>query len=1147
MSVRFIYGRAGSGKSHFCLEDIKTKVESYDNAPFILLVPEDFSFQSEKELIKVVGELGIMKARVLSFKRMAYTVLSEMGGLTRQHMNNAGKCMMIYHIMDELKGELTVFSKAVKMQGFVNTISDIITELKIYGISPEILEKASEKIEGDEILKSKLQDINRVFSKFEDTLHEKYIDSDDDISILAQNMDGCPLFDGAEVWVDGFSMFTPQQYVVLEKLLTKARRVNITLCMDSSNIPTVKRSDIFLSSHDIESRVLAIVRDNNITLDEPVELNGDVCVKFKDNPELAHLEKNMFAFPYSTYEDESKYISIFKTINRYSEVESIARDIVRLSRDEGIRFGDAAVVTKDVEGYEKLIGAIFTEYGIPYFFDTKRDIIGNPLIVLILSAIEILAGNWKYESVFRYLKTGLLNIEREDIDMLENYVLAAGIKGRRWSDGKPWEFWPDYSFQGEMREDEKERLSRVNIIRDNICLPLLSLDSQVKNKKAVDICAAVFSFLCNLGIHDRIKEMVEKYIENGELDLASEYSKVWNIMVETLDQIVEVIGNEEINMEQFLKVLSIGFREYKIMLIPPSLDQVIFGNIESIKSHNIKVLYIIGANDGIIPSQSLDEGILSDSEREILNSLGLELAPTTRDKVFQEQFLLYTTLTRTNKYLNISYPIADYEGKAMRPSIIISRLKKIFRNISELSNITMGDSDEDNLSLISAPAPTFNELVSTFRKSADGLPVNSIWKDVYSWYNGKGDWNGRCSQALSGISYNNKAQPVNSERVKSLYGKQFRFSISRLEKYAECPFAYFLQYGLKAKERKVYELSLPDLGSFIHSILDSFSKHIDDSNITWRELEKDTCKSIISDIVDKTVDNTKGSILSSSARYNYLKDRLKRIILRAVWLIALHIKRGGFEPVDHEVSFDEKGKYPPISIELPSGEKINLIGRIDRVDILENDESMYVRIVDYKSGKKDFKLSDIYNGLELQLLIYLDAILEYISKNSTKKVIPGGILYFKIDDPIIKAEAELSEEEVEREIMKNLRMKGLLLSDIKVVKEMDREISGSSIIIPVMVKDDGTFGSKSSIASEEDFKALRRHIKDIVIGLCEDMLKGSISIKPYKNKSETSCEYCSYKSVCRFDISIKENSYRIINSKSSDEVWKMVRKREVNI
>lgn len=1138
MSLRFIYGRAGSGKSYRMFCEIKHSIGAEEGCPIIILVPEDFSFQAEKDLLKAAGESGIMKARVLSFKRLAYSVLAEVGGMTRRHMNSAGRCMLIHGILEKYQNDLKAFKKAVKMRGFVNSISDMITELKIYGVTGEELAGAAQKIQSDSMLYDKLSDISLIFSSFQEMLHRNYIDSEDDLDLLAQKIDKSHIFDGAEVWVDGFSVFTPQQYRVLEKIMRKAKRVNITLCSGCNMRGPCSRADVFSSIRDIENRIVKIAGDKNISIEEPIKINDEVCYKFRDNPELSHLEKNLFSYPYKSYEPETSCISVFEAVNKYTEVENAARDIVSLCRDENFRYSDIAVVTRDVQGYENLVGAIFTEYGIPYFLDEKRDIGGNPLIVLVQSCLEIVYRNWTYESVFRYLKTGLSGIDRDDIDLIENYVLSSGIKGKKWTDGKEWWYWPDNGYEGSLPEDVRERLIRINEIRNKICEPLIKFQESITGgKKARDISLALFDFLSSIGVPQKIQERIDKFKGDGELDLASEYGKIWNIFIETMDQIVEVLGDEIMTPDQYGKVLSSGFEEYKIGLIPPALDQVTFGNVERIKSHNVKALFVLGVNDGIFPAAASGEGILSDSERESLKEAGLELAPDSRDRVFDEQYVVYTTFTRTDRYLKISYPIADNEGRSMRPSIIIYRLRKIFKNLKEYSNITGSDSSDEDLNSINTPVPTFNELVHQFRKNADGIKMNPLWRDVYSWYAVQDEWKDRLGKASSGIYYTNQLKPADKKKIRDLYGKQLRFSVSRLEKFAQCPFAYFMQYALKARERKVYELSSPDLGSFIHTVLDNFSTYLDNQNIRWRDLDRDSCSSIVSSIVDETVQNAAGSILSSSPRYSYFKEKLKSIVDRAVWLISLHIKKGGFEPSGHEVTFDENGKYPPISIELPSGERVSLIGRIDRVDTMEGEDGVYVRIVDYKSGNKDFNLSDIYNGLELQLLIYLDAILEYASKNTQKTVIPAGVLYFRIDDPIIKSSGELSDEEIKEKIMKDLKMRGLLLSDVRVVRAMDRDADGWSLIIPAAIRSSG-LDAKSSAATLDEFNALRKHIKSVIINLCEDMLRGNIEIKPYKNRNRISCEYCSYKPVCRFDVSVEENSYRLIKNVKKDEIWK---------
>ncbi|MCH5138758.1 exodeoxyribonuclease V subunit gamma, partial [Clostridiaceae bacterium UIB06] len=462
MGLRFIYGRAGSGKSHYCLNAIKKKIEDGCSHPLILIVPEQFSFQAEKNLIKTIGESGMLKAQVLSFKRMAHTVFNEVGGLTRQNMNDAGRSMLIYKIMEENKDKLKVFGKTAKRQGFITTVSDIITEFKRYSVTTEVLKGTLDRIE-NQYLKNKIEDITLIFDQFEKRLHEKYINSEDELTILTEKLEKSKLFNDAEVWLDEFSSFTPQQYVVLEKILSKSKRVNISLCTDFlSGEGAVDNTDIFSPTKVTEKKLLEIVQNNNVKYEKPIELNCNPCYRFKNSEELQHLERYMFSYPYKAYKGDSSDIHIFKALNKYVEIEETARDIVRICRDKKFRFRDIAVVSGDLEGYENLVKAVFTEYNIPYFIDKKREIDSNPIVILIISAVEILARSWSYESVFRYLKTGLLDLENEEIDILENYVLSNGIRGSKWTEEEPWNFRLTYGFEDdEMSEYEKELLNKI--------------------------------------------------------------------------------------------------------------------------------------------------------------------------------------------------------------------------------------------------------------------------------------------------------------------------------------------------------------------------------------------------------------------------------------------------------------------------------------------------------------------------------------------------------------------------------------------------------------------------------------------------------------------------------------------------------------
>jgi ATP-dependent helicase/nuclease subunit B len=1143
MSLRFIFGRSGSGKSTYCLENIKNEfINGNKDKRLIYLVPEQFDFQANRNLVEVVGEKGIHRAEVLSFTRMAYVVSNEVGGITRLQMNSAGKNMLIYKIIEEVKSELKVFSRAGKQSGFINIMSEVITELKRYDISPIMLRETTNRLSGNEVLKGKLQDINLIFERFDSYLHEKYIDAEDQLSMLAEKLDKCSLYEGAEIWIDEFSTFTPIQYNIIEKLLKKAERVNITLTTDClTNGGEADNTDVFAPIKSTERKILKLVEENNIKYDKPLCLGDEGLHRFKDSSELSHLEKYFFHFPYELYKEETKDVRIFRGLNMYSEIQSTARDIISLCRDKGLRFNNIAVVTRDLQSYEKLVQAIFSEYNIPYFIDRRRDINSNPLIILLNSVIEIFTKKWSYEAVFRYLKTGLVNLEREEIDIIENYVLANGIRGRKWAE-EQWNYGIDYSYETE--EKEEENLRKINDIKNRITTPLVSLQDSLKGKKTVkEICASIYEFLTVIEAGEKVDKWIEQFKEQKELDMANEYSQVWNVVIELLDQLVEILGDEQVKLEEFVKILTTGINEYDIGVVPPALDQVLIGDVERVKSHEVSALFIIGVNDGVFPRTSDEEGILSDRDRESLKELGLEIAADTKSQAFEEQFLIYRSLSFAGKYLRLSYPIANFEGKSMRPSIIISRLKKIFPQLDEGSDIIKSDNDEENLGQIVGEKSSFNELIAALRAEAEGRSANAIWWDAYRWYMNKADWKERCRRAFAGLSYSNQVEMVNSAKIKQLYGTPLQFSVSRLEKYVSCPFSYYVQYGLKAADRKVYEFSMPDLGTFIHEVLDKFSLNLEKERVEWKDLKEDYAKESISMIVDEKIREKTGFILNSSPRYKYMGDRLKRILTRSVDIIAKQITRSSVTNIAHETEFGKKGEYPPITIQLPSGDKIDLIGRIDRVDELEMEDGTYIRIVDYKSGNKGFKLSDVYYGLQLQLLVYLDAILSNKDKYIEKGAFPGAVLYFRVEDPIISSEGEMTQKEIEDKILKELKMKGLILKDIRIIKAMDKELeNGYSAVIPAQLIKGPEIGEKTSGATLEQFEILRKYVRKIVVDLCEDMLKGNISIEPYKKKKNTPCSYCKFAAICQFDTSISDNKYKYLNDKKNEEVWELMKK-----
>ncbi|SHI80926.1 helicase-exonuclease AddAB subunit AddB [Lutispora thermophila] len=1141
MSLRIIYGRAGSGKSRFCIEDIKRNKTKYPDKTLILMVPEQFTLEAERNLVKALGASGIGEAEVMSFKGLARRVLDEVGGAAKTHVNSAGKAMIIYSILEKERVNFKAFGRAAGQRGFIDRISSMLSEFKRYNVNPDLLDDTKELV-GDRFLKDKLEDLSLIYKRYEEMVHARYMDTDDDLTILAKRMDRSKKLINAEIWIDEFSGFTPQEYEIIKKLLKLCSRVNVCLCTDCLiDEEKIQDMDVFSPTKYASSRLLEIAQEMKVQIDKPVKMEGEVPVRFSKNRAMAHLEKNFFSYPYTVYKDETKSIGIMAAANPYSEVEAVANEIIYLCRDKGLRYKDMAVVTKDLDSYEKLVRVIFTQFDIPFFIDKKRAVADHPLAMLVISAIGVIQKNFTYESIFRYLKTGLAGVDREDVDLLENYVLANGIRGSQWYNQQQWEYRLNHSFgDEEPTMKEREIIDRVNAVRQNIIEPLIRLKEELKKaKSARQMCLCLYEFLCQIGIPGRIEELIVKYTQRGELEIAEEYKQIWDVITQVMDQVVEISGNEEMSLDDFYNLLNIGFAQYDMGIIPHSSDQLLVGSVDRWRSHEIHSLFILGVNDGVFPAAARDEGMLSDGDREILKSLGLELALDTKTKAFQEQYLLYTTLTKAGKYLRLSYPVADHEGKALRPSYVINRLKKIFPKMVVESKVL---GEEDAINLIGPPLPSFNYLVGILRNLVKDDKDTELWKEVYLWFMNNHQWKDKLMNVAQGLSYSNEEKPLGKEKVGKLYGNVHYSSVSRLERFASCPFSYYVQYGLKAKERKVMKLEAPDIGSFLHLVVSRFSEELESQGIKWKDVDEAWCQEQISKIVDEIIESSHQLPFKRSKRYGYLKDRLKKVVTRSIWIIAEQVKRSGFQPIAYEVAFGQEDGLPAITLDIPGGQQVILTGRIDRIDILETDKGTYVRIIDYKSGSKDFKLSDIYNGIELQLITYLSAIWEKGLKSKKGTIMPAGILYFKLDDPILRIDGNTSDEDVYKKLMKEMKMKGLILADKDVIMQMDKTIEGDSLIIPASIRKDGSLGSRSSAATMEQFEKLKSHVRQTLIKLSSEMFSGNISISPYKRKKFISCQYCPYSAICRFEG--ETNKFRVVGDMKDEDVWRLLERGE---
>ncbi len=1121
MSVRFILGRCGSGKSTYILESIKNRVQDDEKTPVILLVPEQYTFEAEKKLSSLFeGDLKdkYLRTRVLSFKTLSDIVSSRVGGLTDVKINKSGINMMAYKAIDRVKEKLKVFS--INQSGIVESIVDIISELKQYNIDANNIKEIIKNTE-NETLKLKLEDIYNVYKDFDELLHENYVDSQDILNSLSINLKSSSYLKDAYVYIDEFTGFTPKQYKVLSSILSEAREVFISLTVDKFSDINYVKTDPFSRTKFTYSKIVSLCQMENIKIEkESVVLNKNY--RFKNNNELIHLEKNYHSYPYKIYEKDTNYIKIKEFNNLYQEIEEIAKEIIILVREKNIRYKDITIATRDLNRYDFLIRSIFNEYEIPHFIDKKKEAKSNPIIVLIVSLLDMKNRNYNYETMFRYLKSGLIGISNDEVSILENYVIENGIRGKKWFE-ETWNYG-NYS---------DEYLQKINDIKYKIITPIINFNEKLKlNKKVIDICTSIYEFLVEINIYETIQNLIKDFREKGDLDIASQYAQVFDIVIDILDQMVEIMGDEKISFEKFIKVISLGFDSYELSIVPPSIDEVLVSSIDRMKNPNTKYLYLIGTIDGVFPLVSKENSLLNDSDRENLNKIGVEVDIDTKTKTFEEQFLVYKALTSSSENLIISYPISDHEGKSIRPSIIVSRIKKIFKNIT-IESYLLEDKNKSSLDILNSltsKKSVFNQLIGELKNYND--ETDKIWLDIYRYFLDDDYYSEYTKKIEKSLDYTNMVSDIDENKIKKLYDKK-ALSVSKIESYVKCPFSYFIKYGLEAKERKEYNFTSLDLGNFTHKIIETFSINLEkDSEKTWQNIDEKYIEKEVSKIIDEIIKKTPGFILNSSYKYKYLSDRIKNMIVFVINILAKQIQAGEFNPVEYEVEFSKKGTYDSIKIDSDNDEKIELVGKIDRVDKCETEN--YIRVVDYKSSKKSISLKDVYNGHNLQLLVYLDTILTNLKD---KNYLPAGIFYSPVDEVMLKAKNIKDKEDLQKQLMNELKMNGLIIKDMDIVEKMDRNFldKGTSNIIPAKKSSKGFDSKTTKGVTLEEFDILREYIKILIKDIHTNIFKGNIKINPYKSSNvNNACSYCEYSSICLFDENLEDNNYNIIKSKCRD-------------
>ena len=1143
--LNIYYGRENVDKEKFLFDGIGAAL---CQKKILLLVPDQFTLQAERNAFSYLGVDGLMDLEIMSQSRLGYYVLSEVGGSNLVPIDKYGRHMLLTKILTEENDRFEAFRGMNQRTSFIEMANNLISEMKQFNASPENIIEILEETDKTSILYRKLKDIHRIYEKYEELIEGKYLDTEDYLNLFVSRISQSQMIKNSVIWINGFDYFTPKTLNIIEQLMLTAQEVNVVLTADCSSeikggcdLPSESRdSDLFDLTRGIMGKLKAIAAQNGIEYRDAHIGNqyqiSEGAGKCEKSSAFIHLERELYAQPYGK-DLAGPAITLCQAANFYGEAETAAAKIVQLVRDEGFRYRDILVICNDMETRASVIKRVFADYGIDAFLDKKRDILHHPTIEFLGALMDIVAKGWQYEDVFRILKTNLTPISPEDCEELENYVVKYRVRGNQWKK----EFTYGIKAEGE------DLLARINQTRALVHEYITGFETEFKEKKTVaDRTAAIYYFLKDKAqIPEKIQALMDYLVEQGQLEYAEEASQIWGVIIDIFDQLIELIGEEEISSEEYATILKSGFEAVEIGLLPPTLDQIIVGTMQRTRAGNIKALIVLGANDGLLPAAASSESLLNEDEKTVLFKKGIEICKIDDLRGKEEKLAIYKTLSKPTQYLWMGYSASDLEGKESKPSMLLEKIRKMYTDLKISKDIL---NEEKPLGLIETKGSTLKHMTEAFRNTVEGAPLKEEWMAAFYWY--EKNARERLKSVKEGLLFNNDLEKVKTDLIDRLYKRDpaldLSISPSRLERFSRCPFAHFINYGLRPDERRIFEMAGREIGDVYHHCFMKLSAElsapgieITDPQSPWMNVTKDRCQQLIDGFVDEAAQDYKEGVLIQGEEEKYRGTRMKKVCGDAAWALVEHVQTGQIQNVFFESEFGRAvGKqFPPIEVQLGE-EKIFIEGKIDRVDVLKSrsdEESRYIKIIDYKSGKEKFDTEEAKAGWRLQLMLYLRAAMGDGTREAdrNKPFKPAGVFYFEIAEPQIDV-TEIIEEDytdkVRAERKKSFKLDGVVLDDQSIIESIAGEFSGYSDILPVRKTKEGLYAGTTDrkLLKEEEFTELLEAVNHKVKELCGELAQGSISVRPKKVKDETACKFCLYKSICCFDVSFDGCSYDVV-------------------
>lgn len=992
----------------------------------------------------------------------------------------------------------------MKKLGYISEVKSALSEFDQYDIGEEELRQMKAAAGENSRLYYKLQDLEVLYIGFKKYLEDRFITKEELLDALCRVVKGSDILKESTIVLDGFTGFTPVQNRLLGELLEVCREVIVTVTMDDRENPYVYKHpyQLFaLGKHTVTS-LIQIAAERKVSVEDPLCLYERPLYRFCDNSAMEFLERNIFRYSKECYKEKQGAVRVHVARNPREEAMKAAGRVRNLVRTKGYRYRDIGVIVSNMEVYGDDLGQAFDLYEIPVFMDHKRSILLNSFVEYIRSLLNMVKDNFSYESVFRFLRTNLSGFTYGEVDELENYVIALGIRGyKKWQES--WIRRPKYL------EEENLEILNHNRVRLVEKVDTLVYVLRQRSKTVKDVTMALYEFMVREELQLKLQRQSEAFQEAGELALAKEYSQVYRILIELFDKFVELLGDEKVTMDEYLKLLDAGLEEARVGVIPPGIDQVVVGDMQRTRLKDIKALIFVGANDTFLPGALIRSGLLTERDRDKFATGKIHLSPGGKEKAYEQKFYLYMNLTKPSETLDIYYSKVSADGKSIRPSYLIQEMQRLF------SGLEIEDEEKQAFSAQEwTPKLGMQKVIRGFQ---DGNAMDQEWQELYSWYKRQPQWQYRVEELMKSGFYTRPADGLTKEVAKQLYGEHFQDSITRIERFSACAFAHFLTYGLRLRERQTYEFQPLDLGNVCHSALEYYSRKLKEEHLSWTEIEEEKRQEYIDDSVEHAISDYGNSVLYSSARNEYMIERMKLLLTRTIWALTKQLEAGDFVPVAYEMRFEN--------------------GKIDRVDLCKDKDKVYVKVLDYKTGSKAFDVVALYHGLQLQLMVYMDAAVKMTQKHyPDSEVIPAGVFYYRLNDPLVEKKVVGEEEEIWQKVLKELKVDGVMNLKDETLEHLDHCQVGESAVIPVKYNKNGSLSKNSKVASEQEFEVMMRHALGKVLKVHRKILSGEVAAFPYRRKQESGCDYCAYRHICGFDQKIPGYKYRDIFEMTQSEV-----------